>query len=67
MQDIVKAIREDKMVGRGSCSTIDEAYTDEELIEALMDDDIKTVKQGIRWARKTEKIIQDYAEDIRNA
>lgn len=67
MQDIVKAIRADKIIGSGTCSTIDEAYTDDELIELLVENDITTVTQAIKFCRKVEKQIQDYAEDIRNA
>lgn len=67
MQDIVKAIRADKIVGCGTCTTIDEAYDDDELIELLVENNITTVTQGIKFCRKIENEIQDYAEDIRNA
>jgi hypothetical protein len=33
--EIVAAIRNDRLVGRGTCSVIDECYTDDELVEAF--------------------------------
>lgn len=37
----IDAIREDRLVGRGTCASIDECYEDAELIE-LLDDEAKT-------------------------
>ena len=33
VEDVIVAIRSDKRLGRGSCSTFDECYTDSELRE----------------------------------
>ncbi len=55
----VEAIRADKKVGRGSCSTIDECMSDSELVRQLMDDGITSVKAALAWAKKTEKMFLD--------
>ena len=34
-QEMIAAVRADQKVGRGSCSVIDECYTDAELVAAL--------------------------------
>jgi hypothetical protein len=44
----VEAIRADKLVGRGTCSTIDEAYATSELIDALEDAGIRSVRGAVR-------------------
>lgn len=33
--NFIEAVRSDKLVGRGTCSVIDECYTDEELLEVI--------------------------------
>jgi len=50
----VKAIRSNERVGRGTCTTIDEAYTDNELVEALDEAEAITVEEAIAWAIKDE-------------
>jgi thymidine kinase len=35
MEDIIKAIRNDPQIGTGSCSVIDECFSDEELVEFI--------------------------------
>lgn len=63
----VTAIRNDKKVGRGTCSSIDECLTDDELIAMLDAEKITTATAAVIWARNDEAIRNDYAEDIRNA
>ena len=51
---LVAAIRADKVVGMGTCSRIDECYSDKELAMALAEDHITTVADALRWAREDE-------------
>lgn len=69
LDEAVKAVRADPKVGRGTCSSVDEATTDEELKEDLRKkyEPGMTVEQAVRLVRKFEKIREDYADDIRNA
>lgn len=52
----VKAIRNDRAVGKGSCSSLDECYTDDELAKRLDEESIKTPRKAIQWARKSERL-----------
>ncbi len=52
----IKAIREDKLVGRGSCSSIDECMSDAELIKIFDEHDIKTVKAALKFAYDHEEL-----------
>ena len=74
LAEIVKAVRADEVVGKGTCSWIDEAHTDYELLEmvALDVDDvllkrIPTVKQAVKQAREYHDLMNEREEDIRNA
>ena len=46
----VNAIRGNHRVGRGTCTMIDETYTDQELIDDLNSEKIYTAKAAIEWA-----------------
>ena len=50
----VEAIRKHPKVGRGSCTTIDEATTDDELVAELDEAGATTVEQAVSWALETE-------------
>ncbi len=50
----VQAIREHKLVGRGSCTSIDECWSDGELSEMLIEQGIKSEKAAVRWALEVE-------------
>lgn len=74
LSDIVKAVRADKVVGEGTCSWIDEAHTDYELLELValdVDDNlltkIPTVKQAVEIAIDTHNLLNEREEEIRNA
>ena len=54
MDERVKAIRNDDLVGRGSCSSIDECYSDGELAQQLDDYSIHTPVAAVKWARESE-------------
>jgi len=54
--EMVEAIRADALVGRGSCSAVDECYDDKELAEQLAEENIATVEGAIKWARDLEQL-----------
>lgn len=57
----VAAIRADKKVGRGTCTSIDEAYSDAELTQYIRDDyegPIADTACIIKWARNDEGVRQ---------
>ena len=61
----VQAIRKDELVGEGSCSPIDETYTDEELVEALDRVKAKTIPEALAWATMVHGIWVDQMEDAK--
>ena len=61
----VEAIRANKRVGNGSCTTIDEAFTDAELIKALDEDGITTPAQAVEWAIDVEGLHREQALNTR--
>lgn len=64
--EIIAAIRTDKKVGVGSCSTVDEAMTDDELWEALVSfDAASTIKSAIAFAHKLHDDFTSIYEDTR--
>ena len=54
---MVEAVRNDPVVGKGSCSSIDECWDDQDLIEAFKDpaSPILSSISAILWARKSER------------
>lgn len=52
----VLAIRADKLVGRGTCSAVDECMSDSELTAMLDECGITTVKNAVKFARDHEQI-----------
>ena len=61
----VEAIRNHPKVGRGSCTTIDEATTDEELIVELDEARATTVKKAVKYALDTERLRLENATNHR--
>jgi hypothetical protein len=61
----VEAIRDDKVIGRGTCSSIDECMGDEEIVAALDAEKIETPASAVRWARKSERAWLDRMLDAR--
>ena len=61
----LKAIRKHDKVGRGTCTTIDEAWTDEEIIEELDKRDIKDAKDAVKWAVEQEGIVLEQGLNTR--
>jgi hypothetical protein len=61
----VKAIREDTLVGIGSCSTIDECLTDIEVRDLLDEDNITIPYDAVSWARDRELFYLENATNYR--
>jgi hypothetical protein len=55
--DLIAAIRNDRRVGRGTCSTIDECYDDAELVTAFGDE--PTIKAAVKAAYRLEGLRMD--------
>ena len=60
----INAVRTDEKVGVGSCSVIDECYTDDELRDALVRDGIKGKIESVRWARKIDRMYREREREI---
>ena len=54
MDPRVVAIRADRRVGRGTCSSIDECWEARELVETLDQEGIKVPETAVRWAHERE-------------
>lgn len=54
MDERVQKIRNDELVGRGSCSVIDECYSNNELRE-MMDEEDVGVDGCVTWARRIQR------------
>jgi len=61
----VTAIRADKLVGRGTCSTLSECWDDVEIAEILEEEGITTLKGAIEWARDYEGLRTEQALNAR--
>ena len=69
--DVIEMVREDKTIGRGTCSTVDEAMTDDELIEDfcnwLLGSLPKSMlKRYLAHQKGTEKTCRSIAKDVRS-
>lgn len=56
VKDMLIAIRNDKLVGRGTCTTTDECRSDDDLIYLLDLDSLSTVAQAVEAARDGEEL-----------
>ena len=54
MDSRVKIIRDSKYVGRGSCSTVDECYSDNDLINKFDCEGIKSADEALELALEIE-------------
>ena len=64
-QEMIAAVRADVKVGRGTCSVIDECYTDAELAEAFLNEGIDTVQNAVEWARDVERLFREREQELR--
>jgi len=62
--EMIDAVRMDHIVGRGTCSVIDECYSNAELLAALADERIRSASGALRWARSTHKMWKDNMDEI---
>lgn len=65
-KEMVAAVRSDVKVGYGTCSVIDECYSDNELLESLHDAGITTVKDAVAWARDVENLFREREQEVRS-
>lgn len=61
----VYAIRKDDVVGRWTCSVIDEAYGDAELVAELDDAGVRAPMAAVKWARKVHRHWVARYKDVR--
>lgn len=61
----VKAVRDDELVGEGSCTFIDECFTDEELVDMLDKVGIQTASGAVNYCRNLEGLDRDAALEAR--
>ncbi len=61
----VEAIRKDELVGNGTCTTVDEALEDGELLGYLEEDKVTTPEAAIEWARDYEGLQKEQASNTR--
>lgn len=65
LEEMVAAIRADKVVGRGTCSSIDECWDHKEIVEALTSAGIVTISAALKWAREQEGFFQEQGLNCR--
>lgn len=61
--ELIKAVRKDRLVGVGSCSSIDECYEDEELWEVIRE--AKSPQEAVKLAREAEGIFLEQEANCR--
>jgi hypothetical protein len=62
-EQMIEAVRKDPNVGRGSCASIDECYTDEELWEVIKD--ASTEAEAVKAAYEVEGLRLEAALNAR--
>ena len=65
LAEMVAAIRADKLVGKGSCSSIDECMEDSEIANDLVEDGITTPADAVKWAREQEGLFLEQGTNCR--
>lgn len=63
----VAAIRADDLIGRGTCSVVDECWTDDEIIAMLDARYVKTPERAVKEMLFTHEVWTDKADEIRRA
>jgi hypothetical protein len=64
---IIRAIRSDHLVGRGTCSSVDECHTEAELIERFgrtPTGRLTSPAQALKRARADERLYREIFDDI---
>lgn len=65
MQGWIRRVRQDHIVGRGSCSVIDECWTDQELADALRRDGVRGWQQVRFWVRRVHRAHREREAEVR--
>ena len=65
MNEMIEAIRADKLIGKNTCSTVDECYSESDLADELRSMDITTPLEAVKWARELEGLQMDRMMDQR--
>lgn len=63
-QAMVDAVRKDPKIGRGTCSTVDECYTDAEIVEIIRDGKVETIDALLTSLYSLENVWRDRADDV---
>ena len=61
----VIAVREHKLVGRGSCTTIDECLTNKELLWIFTEENVETPDAAVVWCLEAEGMEREQALNAR--
>lgn len=64
MDERIEAVRKDPVVGRGSCSAIDECMSDMELFQALNAAGAMTPMEAVKWARQDDLLYWERQADV---
>jgi len=64
-QAMIDAVRADTKVGVGTCSVIDECYSDQELWEAIENAQCNTVRAAVKWACGVERLFREREREVR--
>ena len=64
---IIEEIRKDEIVGEGTCSYVDECWGDDDIIQSLKEERIKTAEEAVAYFRWIEGLWKERENEIRNA
>jgi hypothetical protein len=60
---MLQAVRADKHVGTNTCSVIEECYTDEEILEVLIEKKVRSKRKAVTTMRKIHWLHLDVCEE----
>lgn len=61
----VRKVRADHIVGVGTCSVIDECYSDQELAAALTEAGVRGWQQVRFWVRRVHRLYRKREQEVR--
>ena len=61
----IEAVRNDPCVGRGTCTSTDECFSDDDLTQTLDANGIISAEASIEWARDYEQVWMERRLDAR--
>jgi len=65
-QLLIDYVRNSKTCGRGTCSVIDECWTDQELLQAWREANITTRTHALTWAVRVHKSYEERRKEVRS-